>query len=107
MLDKAKKLKREDILYHLSGKGHDMIANDISYHIPCMNGFKAAWIPSNEPPINQKYCNAINDLVGDLEIPLFQMMQGYSVKDLRDQYRDLLKSQGVTNGEKYKKKVQN
>ena len=32
---------RSDILYRLIDTGHDMMANDICYDIPCMHSFKA------------------------------------------------------------------
>ena len=38
------KLKRNDILLRIIGKGHDMVANDACYHPSCMNAFKAARI---------------------------------------------------------------
>jgi len=44
----AKQLKRQDILLRLIGKGHDMVANDISYHKPCMNAFKAHRLPAGK-----------------------------------------------------------
>ena len=32
IVDMAKKLNKEDVLLRLTGQGHDMVANDISYH---------------------------------------------------------------------------
>ena len=53
---KAKQLNREDILLRLIGKGHDMVANDISYHKPCMDAFLQStscphWEINNTKPV--------------------------------------------------------
>jgi len=45
---KAKQLNREDILLRLIGKGHDMVANDISYHKPSTDAFQAHRVPSGK-----------------------------------------------------------
>ena len=43
---------RKDVLHRLIGSGHDMIANDICYHKPCMNLFRATTIPTEADKTN-------------------------------------------------------
>ena len=45
IMDKAQQINWQDILLRLNGPGHDMVANDICYHPPCMNAFRALRIP--------------------------------------------------------------
>ena len=100
----AQKLNRQDILHRLVGEGCDMVANDICYHTPCMNKFKATRVPSGTGMSIDKQMHeaAFTALVDELEIPLFQNSQGFLIKSLRDKYRENLKKLGVANAESYR-----
>jgi len=76
IIDKAKQLKREDILFRLVGKGHDMVANDISYHKPCMAAFKAHRVPTGKSTKQNLYDVAFEGLLEQLVIPLFMTCVG-------------------------------
>ena len=91
----ANKLKREDILLRLIGQGHDMVANGICYHAPCMNAFKATRIPTGKSVQQNMYDIAFNRLVMQLEVPLFEEKRGVLVKSVRDQYRAIFLELGV------------
>ena len=96
--DKAKQLNREDILLRLVGHGHDMVANDISYHLPCMNAFRAARVSTGRSTPKSLHAVALNHLVEQLEVSLFQEKSGFLMKSLRDQYRNILRELGVKPG---------
>ena len=72
----ANTLNREDILLRLIGQGHDMVANGISYHAPCMNAFKATRIPIGKSVQRNMYDIAFNRLVVQLEESLFEEKRG-------------------------------
>lgn len=99
--EKAKKLGRDDVLLRLIGQGHDMVANDIAYHKPCMNNFKAQRVHSGKPRLNL-YDVAFSRLVEQLEAPLFHDLSGFLVKSLRDQYREILRELGVKTADQYR-----
>ncbi|KAK1874953.1 Phosphate-binding protein PstS 3 [Dissostichus eleginoides] len=98
---KANKLGRDDILLRLIGQGHDMVANDIAYHKPCMNNFKAQRVHSGKPRLNL-YAVAFSRLVEELEAPLFHDLSGFLVKSLRDQYREILRELGIKTADQYR-----
>ena len=75
--DRAERLDRQDILHRLVGQGCDMVANDICYHTPCMNKFKATRVTSGKSREQQLYDTAFSDLVDELETPLFEESQGF------------------------------
>ncbi|XP_030833483.1 uncharacterized protein LOC105441519 [Strongylocentrotus purpuratus] len=102
--ERARKLGRDDILQRLIGQGHDMIANDITYHSTCMNKFKALRIHSGQPKLNP-YDVAFSRLVDELEAPLFHDPSGFLVESLRDRYRDILMDLGVDKGNQYRATV--
>ena len=41
LIDKAKQLDRQDILFRLQGAAYDKVAKGICYYVKCMNAFKA------------------------------------------------------------------
>jgi hypothetical protein len=102
IIDKANKLNREDILQRVIGAGHDMVANDICYHMPCMNAFKARRIPTVETTGRKPYDVAFTILVERLEVSLFHDQQAFLVKSLRDQYRQILGELGVKTAHNYR-----
>lgn len=91
--EKAKKLGRDDILLRLIGQGHDMVANGIAYHKPCMNNFKAQCIHSGKRRLNL-YAVAFTRLMEELEAPLFHDLSGFLLKSVRNRYREILKELG-------------
>ena len=97
----ANKLNRDDILLRLIGQEHDMVANGISYHAPCMNAFKATRIPTDKSVQQNMYDIAFNRLVLQLEVPLFEEKRGVLVKSVRDQYRAILLELGVKTADTY------
>ncbi len=99
--EKAKKLGRDDILLRLIGQGHDMVANDIAYHKPCMNNFKAQRIHSGKRRLNL-YAVAFTRLVEELEAPLFHDLSGFFLKSVRNPYREILRELGVKNADEYR-----
>ncbi|KAK1887399.1 Sarpagan bridge enzyme [Dissostichus eleginoides] len=78
-----------------------MVANDIAYHKPCMNNFKAQRVPSGKPRLNL-YAVAISCLVEELEAPLFHDLSGFLVKSLRDRYREILRELGIKTADQYR-----
>ena len=100
--EKAKKLNREDILLRLIGQGHDMVANDICYHKPCMATFKAQRLPTGRYAQQNMYDIAFTCLVEQLERPLFKEMYGFLIKSLQDQYRVILHELGVKPADEYR-----
>ena len=101
IIQKAKDLQRDDILLRLIGQGHDMIANDISYHLTCMNAFRATRIPSVQFKVNL-YDVAFSRLVQQIDSMLFEEAKGFFVKSLRDRYRCILKELDVKGAETYR-----
>ena len=79
-----------------------MVANDICYHTPCMNKFKATRVTSGKSREQQLYDTAFSDLVDELETPLFEESQGFLVKSLRDKYRTKLEELNVENAASYR-----
>jgi len=77
-------------MLRLIGQGHDMVANDIAYHKPCMDNFKAQRIPPTKSRLNL-YDVAFSRLVEELEALLFHDMSRFLLKSLRDQYREILR----------------
>lgn len=102
IIQKAKDLKRDDILLRLIGQGHDMIANDIAYHISCMNAFRATRLPTAEQQKTNLYEVAFAQLVEQIDSQLFEEAQGFSVKSLRDRYRIILRELGVSSADTYR-----
>ena len=68
ILNKAKQLNRDDILLRMIGQGHDMVANDICYHTPCMNLFRAIRIPTGKSHAQQLYDRAFSKLATKLKL---------------------------------------
>lgn len=91
--DKAKKLNREDIMLRLIGQEHDMVANDIRYHRPCMATFKAQCLPTGISAQQNMYDIAFTRLVE---------MYGFLIKSLRDQYRAILHELRVKTADEYR-----
>ena len=79
-----------------------MVANDICYHTPCMNPFRATRVPTGKSCVQQLYDVAFSKLVEELDAPLFQHSQGFLIKKLRDRYRDNLNELSVENAENYR-----
>ena len=79
-----------------------MVANDISYHKPCMDALKAHRVPTGKSTRQNLYDVAFQQLLRPLEIPLFHDMCGYLVKSLRDQYRAILQELGVKTADSYR-----
>ena len=90
----ANKLNRDEILLRLIGQGHDMVANGLSYHAPCMNAFKATRIPTGKSVQQNMYDIAFNRFVLQLEVPLFE-------ESVRNQYRAILLELGVKTADTY------
>ena len=84
------------------GHGHDMVANNICYHTPCMNNFKAQRITEGPIPTENAYDVAFEVLVEKLEISLFQNYEVFLIKILRDEYRLLLLDKGVLTWDGYR-----
>ena len=63
ILNRAKQLNRDDILLQMIGQGHDMVANDICYHTPCMNKFKVSRIPKGKSTTSKLYETAFSCLI--------------------------------------------
>ena len=95
--EKGKKLSREDILLRLIGQGHNMVVNDISYHnIPCMNAFKATQVSTGRSAQSNLYADvALNHLLEQLEISLFQEKCGLLIKSLRNKFQMILREVGI------------
>ena len=102
ILEKATQLKKQDISNRLTGHGYDMVANNICYHTPCMNNFKAHRITEGPLPTENVYDVAFKVLVEKLEINLFQNYEGFLIKTLRDDYRQLLHDKGVLTWDSYR-----
>lgn len=102
IIEKAKTVNREDILLRLIDQGHDMVPNDISYHKPCMNIFKAQRVPTERSSQENVYNVAFAHLVEQLEVSLFHDMRGFLMKNLRDQYREILRELGVKTADSYR-----
>ena len=98
----ARQLKRNDILQRLVGAGHDMVANDICYHAPCMNAFKATRVPVSKTERPNLHDSGFELLIQELETNLFVEKQAFLIQSLRDRYRVILASLGVQNSEKYR-----
>ena len=101
IIEKARQLNRKDVLHRLIGAGHDMIANDICYHKPCMKLFRATRTPT-EADKTSLYDTAFNLLIKSLEVNLFIERQGFLVKSLRDKYREILRELGVKTADTYR-----
>lgn len=102
IVNQAKRLNRDDILLRVVGEGHDMIANDVCYHKPCMDNFKATRAPSSRSQSKTLHETAFETLVMELEISLFQNFEGFLVQTLRDRYRQILATLGVSTSERYR-----
>lgn len=102
IIQKAKDLNRDDILLRLIGQRHDMIANDISYHLSCMNAFRAQRTPTVQQLKTNLYDIAFTRLVQQIDCMLFEEAQGFFIKSLRDRYRTILKEFGVKTADNYK-----
>ena len=83
---------REDILLRIFGKGHDMVANNICYHKPCMTSFWVQQIRSGKSSQQKTYDIAFIRLVESLEMTLFQEMVCFLIKSLRDHTELLFKN---------------
>ena len=92
IIEKARKLQRDDILLRVAGQGHDMVANDICYHKTCMDNFKASIVPIGKSSIQKSYDAAYSRLFQEIDVPLFDESHGFLVIFLRDQYRSILKN---------------
>ena len=103
--EQAEKLNRQDVLHRLVGDGCDMVANDICYHVTCMNKFRATRVPTGKFHEHQPYDLAFSQLVADIDDPLFRQSKGFLIKKLRDKYRDNLKALGVENAENYRSSI--
>ena len=79
-----------------------MVANYISYHLPCMNSFKATRVSTCISTPKSLHAVALNHLVEQLEVSLFQEKSGFLVKSLRDQYRNILQELGVKTAQSYR-----
>lgn len=102
IIQKARDLHRDDILLRLIGQGHDMIANDISYHLSCMNAFRATRIPTAGQFQTNLHDVAFTRLIDQVDDMLFAEAQGFFIKSLRDRYRSILKDLNVNNAETYR-----
>ena len=100
IIKKAKALGRDDILTRIVGAGHDMVANDICYHIECMNLFMATRVRTDR--ISETvYDVAFTDLVSDIHDPLLKESQAFSIKALTCLYRQKLSQLGVKTANRY------
>ena len=91
----ANKLNREDILLRLIGQGYDMVANGISYHAPFINAFRATRNPTGRSVLHNIYDIALDRLVEQLEVSLFEEKRCFLRQSVRDQYRAILVELGV------------
>ena len=101
---RAEKLKRYDILSRLVGQGHDLVANDICYYVPCMNLFKVTRIPkpSGATKWVTVYDHAFAILVKELDRSLFMEKRGYLLKTLKFRYCEILELSYASVKEYYK-----
>ena len=102
ILAQAQRLGREDIMLRLIGPGHDMMANDICYHKPCINKFKAIRTLKGRSAKQTLYDVAFTILIQNIEGPLFNDKCGFLIKSLRDQYRAILQELQVKNADDYR-----
>jgi len=91
----ANTLNREHMLLRLKGQGHDIVANDKSYHAPCMNAFKATRIPTGRYVQQNMYDIAVDRLIEQLEVSFFEEKRGFLIKSVRDQHSAILLELGV------------
>ena len=91
--ERTGKLKRYDIQSRLVGQDHDLVANDICYHVPCMNLFKATKIPkpSRATKWVTVYDHAFAILVKELDRSLFMEKRGYLLKTLKFRYCEIFR----------------
>lgn len=126
-MDKAKELKDYDILSRIQGYGDDpidMVANDICYHMCCMNKYMARRTqvpkesamdvsveaetpaialedPQHRPP-SEKFDKSFQELVESIADELFKELSGFLLSTLRDMYRKLLRDLGVPTWNSYR-----
>ena len=86
----------------LIGSGHDMMANDICYHKPCINKFKAIRILKGRSARQTLYDVAFTILIQNIEGPLFNDKCVFLIRSLRDQYRTILQKLQVKNDDDYR-----
>ena len=86
----------------LIGPGHDMMANDICYHKPCINKFKAIRILKGRSARQTLYDVAFTILIQNIEGPLFNDKCVFLIRSLRDQYRTILQKLQVKNDDDYR-----
>ena len=60
-----------------------MVANDICYHKPCMDNFRAQKVPTGRPVHQNLYDLAFTRLVEQLDTALFHEMSGFFITSLR------------------------
>ena len=77
-----------------------MIANNICYHKPCTNLFRATRIHTEADKTNM-YDSAFNLLIKSLEVNLLNERQGFLVESLHDKYREILRELGVKTAHTY------
>ena len=79
-----------------------MVAHDISYHARCMNAFIASRIPTGRSVQQNMYDVALDRLVEQLGVSIFQEKCGFLKKSVRDRYRAILMELGVKIADTYR-----
>ena len=82
IIDTARMLSGDDIIERIVGAGHNIIGNNVCYHKPCMDLFRAKWLPANVPS-KQVHVGACDMLV-----------ERSHSKFLLDKEKDTLSEQG-------------
>ena len=111
LMDKASQLQDNHLLARIrryDKKPIDMVANDVCYHMKCMNRYLTQRAPSSSrtnvgesDAIPDPYDEAFLTLVSQIDNALFSEMSGYLLSSLRDKYRHLLLENGVESPDSY------
>ena len=103
MWKKANELADEQMLHKIRGfdKCTDMVAGDFQYHRHCMTTYlnRRARQSSTE---TSPYDAALNQLLADIDEPLFKDGSIFFMTTLRDKYRLYLIEQGVDDAQSYR-----